>query len=113
MAVDHTSVDLLSVDDFGQHLDARLREARAALTALTTGPGADRPPLGDFDDANETAERHEAMRAAYVARLQRLIDALTAAQETTGTIATSYRTVEASNAADTSRIGDRLRQHNG
>jgi hypothetical protein len=109
MAVDQTSVDLLSLDDFGHHLDARLREARAALTALTTGPGADRPPLGDFDDANVTAERYEAMRVVYVARLQRLIDALIAAEETTGTIATSYLTLETRNAADTERIGAELR----
>jgi hypothetical protein len=100
MAVDQTRVDLPSLNDFGQHLDARLREAEAALTALTTAPGGDRPPLGDFHDATETADRHEAIRAVYVERLRRLIDALTAAKETTGTIAASYLSVETSNAAD-------------
>src|SRR5262245_22729654 len=109
MAVDQTNVDLASLGDFGQHLDARLREAREALTALTAGPGGTRPPLGDFQDANETADRYEAIRAVYVERLQRLIDALTAAHETTGTIAASYLTVETRNAADTARIGAELR----
>ena len=109
MAVDQTSVDLPSLDDFGQLLDARLREAEAALTALTTAPGGEPPPLGDFHDANETADRHEAIKAVYVERLRRLIDALTAAKQTTGTIAASYLTVENQNAADTARIVAELR----
>jgi hypothetical protein len=106
MAVDQTHVELRSLDDFGHHLDARLQEAQAALTALTTDPG--QPPLGTFHDATVTAERYEVMKAAYVERLRRLIDALTAAQSATATIADSYRTLEVHHAASTAAIGNQL-----
>jgi hypothetical protein len=106
MAVDQTNVDHRSLDDFGQLLDARLREAQAALTALTAQPA--QPPLGTFHDATVTAQRYEATKAVYVERLRRLIDALTAAQAATGTIAGSYRTLEVRNAASTAAIRDQL-----
>jgi hypothetical protein len=105
MAVDQTSVDLLSLDEFGQHLDPRLREARAALAALTAGPGADRPRLGDFHDARVTADRYDEMRTQYLQRLTALIDAVTAAQSATATISASYHTIEARNESDTRAIG--------
>jgi hypothetical protein len=108
MAVDQTHIDLLSLDDFGHRLKARVDEAREALLALTVGPGADRPPLGEFTDAQLSADRYDAMKAGYVERLRRLIDALTAAQTATATISAGYRSVEDLNCSDTGTIGGLL-----
>jgi hypothetical protein len=108
MAVDQTRIDLLSLDDFSQHLTARLAEAQETLTALTAGAGSQRPPLGDFHDAQLTADRYQAMKALYTERLRRLIDALSAAQTATATISASYRTVEDRNHLDTGTIGGLL-----
>ena len=108
MAADQTRIDLLSLDDFSHHLKARLAEAQEALTALTSGPGPDRPPLGEFQDARLSADRYQAMKAGYVERLRRLIDALTAAQTATATISTSYHSVEDRNRSDTGTIGGLL-----
>jgi hypothetical protein len=105
MPADQTRIDLPSLDDFNKHLQARLLEAQQALTTLTNAPAADRPPLGEFHDAEVTADRYEAMKAVYVERLRRLIDALTTAQAATTTIAGTYHSTETLNASDTGTIG--------
>jgi hypothetical protein len=106
VAVDALFVDPLSLDDFGTHLQARLDEAQSARLALMTAPAATLPPLGGFDDARATSARLDNLRREYVARLDRLIGALTAAQVATRTIAHQYRTVDELSAADPAKIRD-------
>ncbi|MFY1691715.1 hypothetical protein [Plantactinospora sp. WMMB782] len=94
MAADEFAVNLLSLRDFQQRLQPRIEAAYAALTALTTAPGSDRPALGGFHDAQKTADRHQDLHDEYVARLRRLVAALTVAQAATARIIESYRTVD-------------------
>jgi hypothetical protein len=106
LAADSLFVDPLSLDDFGTYLQARLDEAHSARLTLMTVPAATPPPLGGFDDAHVTAARLDTLRREYVARLDRLIGALTAAQVATRTIAHQYRTVDDLAAADPAAIRD-------
>lgn len=113
MGVDDVRVDLGSLDDFARHLEPRLRDAVAALDNLThidRRPGHDsaRPELGEFLDAGETADRYEELHQAHITRLQRLINAVVAAQFATGSIMTIYRTTEELNEAGMRAIGDLL-----
>jgi hypothetical protein len=104
LAADTLFVDPLSLDDFGTYLQARLDEAFSVRVALTTAPAADRPALGGFDDATRTATRLDALRQEYVARLDRLINALVAAQTATAMISQRYRDADALAAADPAAI---------
>jgi hypothetical protein len=106
VAVGSLFVDPFSIDDFGTYLKARLDEAHSARLSLMTAPAAALPPLGGFDDAHVTAARLDTLRREYVARLDRLISALTAAQVATRTIAHQYRTVDELAAADPAMIGE-------
>jgi hypothetical protein len=102
--VDTLFVDPLSLDDFGTYLQARLDEAFSVRVALTTAPMADQPALGGFEDATRTATRLDALRQEYVARLDRLISALVAAQVAASTIVQRYRDADALTAADPAAI---------
>jgi len=106
MAGDSLFVDPLSLDDFGTYLQVRLDDAVSARQVLTTAPAADPPALGGFDDATRTATRLDALRQEYLARLDRLIGALTAALTATGTVVQRYRTADALAAADPTAIRD-------
>jgi hypothetical protein len=102
-------VDPRSIDDFRTYLQARLDESFSARLALTTAPAADLPALGRFDDAARTAARLDALRREYVARLDRLIGALTAAETAAMTIAQRYRTADDLAGADPAEIRDAVR----
>ena len=91
MGVDEVSVDLRSLGDFRERLEPRRQEVEAALAALAD---ARRPALGQFHDAELTAQRYDALREGYLLRLRRLVNAMTAAQIATGTALTAYRAVE-------------------
>lgn len=104
VAVDSLFVDPLSLHDFGTHLQARLDEAQSARLALMTAPATTLPPLGGFDDAHVTSARLDNLRREYVARLDRLIGALTAAQVAARAIAHEYRTVDELAAADPAKV---------
>jgi hypothetical protein len=108
MGVDEIRVDLLSLDDFNQRLGPRLDEAYAALAALTVAPGTVQPALGTFQDAQQTSARHQNLRDEYVARLRRLVDAVTTAQIVATTIAARYRTVVELNQTSTEVVRDAL-----
>ncbi|GIG88465.1 hypothetical protein [Plantactinospora endophytica] len=94
MAADEFAVNLLSLQDFQHRLQPRIESAYAALTALTTAPGNERPALGGFHDAQRTADRHQELHDEYVARLRRLVTALTVAQAATAQVIEIYRTVD-------------------
>lgn len=109
MSVDATFLRISSLDDFHHQLQPRLDAVNAALAALSAGPGTQPPALGGFQDAQATADRHQALREQYGARLRHLRDALVAAQVATSAIAAAYRTSEALNHATFKDIGDTLR----
>ena len=67
-------------------------------------PPAAAPALGGFADARDTSERHQQLRAEYLARLRRLIASLTAAHAATSAIIAQYRSVEELNTANISEI---------
>jgi hypothetical protein len=104
MAGDSLFVDPFSLDDFGTYLKARLDESFAARRTLTMPPAGAPPALGGFEDATRTAVRLDTLRQEYVARLDRLISALTAAQIAAVAIAREYRTTDALAAADPAAI---------
>jgi len=102
-ADDVVNVDTLSLADFHKTLQARLDEAYAVaarLDPVMAGASAATPALGGFEDARHTGERHQRLRAEYVARLRHLIAALTAAHTATAAIIARYESVEALNTAN-------------
>jgi hypothetical protein len=105
-AEDFVVVDTLSLADFHRTLQARLDEAYAMLARIdpavvgTTGA----PALGGFEDALRTGERHQQLREEYLARVRRLIAALTAAHAATAAIIDRYRSVEELNTANLSDL---------
>ncbi len=105
-AEDFTIVDPLSLADFHRTLQARLDEAYEVLARLDPSAGADAagPALGGFQDGQEASHRHQDLREEYVARLRRLIAALTAAHAATASIIDKYTTVEALNTANLTGI---------
>jgi hypothetical protein len=112
MAGNSLFVDPHSIDDFRTYLQARLDESFSARLALTTAPAAELPALGRFDDAARTAARLDALRREYVARLDRLISALTAAETAAMMIAQRYRTADDLAAADPAEIRAAVRPVN-
>ncbi|MBB5829216.1 MULTISPECIES: hypothetical protein [Micromonospora] len=103
-----TTVDVLSLEDFQRRLAARLSEAEAVLRKLTTELQCRPPDLGTFADATSNARRYSALQTSYAQRVERLRDAVKAAQSATGTILTNYRTTEARNAANAADIAAAL-----
>jgi hypothetical protein len=106
-AEDIVVVDTLSLADFHRTLQARLDEAYAVLARLdpvVVGATGATPALGGFEDAQRAGERHQRLREEYLARLRRLIAALTAAHAATATIIAKYQSVEALNTANLSEI---------
>jgi hypothetical protein len=102
-----TSVSVLSLEDFNRTLQRRLDDADALLSKLGE-LGAHRVPLGTFQDAATSADSYDRKLIRYVDRIQRLRDAIVAAQDATAAIIASYRTTEARNHADASDIARRL-----
>lgn len=108
MGDESTTVDVLSLEDFQTTLTARLAEANALLTTVNTTLQGAPPRLGGFQDAVDTAGRYSELHGEHSSGVQRLIDAITAAQSATTTIINSYNTTEARNAANVSEIANTL-----
>jgi hypothetical protein len=108
MANDKTRVDVLSLEDFRATLAARLREAESILTKLTTELRGHKPALGTFQDGTAKATEYSALYNQHVDRVNRLKRAIIAAQTSTSTIITNYRTAEARNGASASDIANKL-----
>jgi hypothetical protein len=106
---DEVRVDLLSLEDFRQRLEPRLAEVSSVLSALSVAPAADLPPLGRFEDAERLAARHNAVREAYLDRVQRLFQAVAAAQSATATIIELYRTAEQLNSSTAQDVRHAMR----
>ncbi len=108
MSNDQTRVDILTLEDFRKTLDGRLSEAESVLRSLNSTSADVRPALGAFFDATRTAGSYLDRHAQQVARVQRLISAIQAAQTATGTIIKNYRTAEARNTANSADIANVL-----
>ncbi|NBE82877.1 hypothetical protein [Micromonospora rubida] len=103
-----TTVDVLSLEDFHSRLAGRLTEAEAVLRKLKTETQCHPPELGNFADATSNSGRYSKMHTNYVQQVERLRDAVRAAQSATGTILTNYKTTEARNAANSADIAAAL-----
>ncbi|MFF5070262.1 hypothetical protein ACFY2R_03360 [Micromonospora olivasterospora] len=103
-----TTVDVLSLEDFHQRLAGRLSEAEAVLKKLNTELQCRPPTLGTFADGTSNAQRYSQLHLSYAQQVQRLRDAVKAAQKATSTILTNYRTTEARNAANSADIAAAL-----
>ncbi|WP_433346798.1 hypothetical protein [Micromonospora sp. CA-111912] len=103
-----TTVDVLSLEDFHLRLAGRLTEAEAVLRKLKTETQCRPPELGTFTDATSNARRYSDLHTSYVQQVERLRDAVRAAQSATGTILTNYKTTEDRNAANSADIAAAL-----
>jgi hypothetical protein len=103
----NTNVRVLSLEDFQGTLQHRLDDVDAMLTKLDE-LGARRVPLGTFQDASYTADSYDWKLTRYAERVERLREAIVAAQTATAEIITAYRTTEARNQADAADIAARL-----
>jgi hypothetical protein len=95
-----TEVDLLSLEDFHEHLASRLSQAESVLRKLNTEMQCRPPALGSFFDATDKARRYSEVHQSYVQQAERIRQAVLAAQQATSTILSNYRTAEARNAAN-------------
>jgi hypothetical protein len=102
-----TDVSVLSLEDFKATLQQRLDDADMMLRQLND-LGAGRLKLGTFQDAHDSAGSYDWKLNQYVDRVQRLRDAILAAQLATAEIIAAYRTTEARNQADAADIAARL-----
>jgi hypothetical protein len=102
-----TDVSVLSLEDFKSTLQHRLEDVDAMLRQLDD-LGSSGLRLGTFQDATESTSSYEWIHSQYVSRIQRLRDAIVAAQIATTEIIASYRTTEARNQADAADIAQRL-----
>ncbi|WP_229402636.1 hypothetical protein [Micromonospora okii] len=103
-----TTVDVLSLEDFHRRLAGRLSEAEAVLRKLTAEMQCRPPELGTFADATSNARRYSELHQTYSQQVERLRDAVRAAQSATSTILNNYRTTEARNAANSADIAAAL-----
>ena len=103
-----TRVDVLSLEDFHTRLTARLTEAELVLNKLNTEMQCQPPALGSFFDATSNARYYTDLHQAYVDRVERLRQAVTAVQEATQRILDNYRTTEARNKANADDIARAL-----
>jgi ABC-type transporter Mla subunit MlaD len=103
-----TRVDVLSLEDFHQRLAGRLTEAELVLSKLNTEMQCRPPALGSFVDATSNAQQYTKLHQSYVDRVERLRQAVTAAQEATQRILDNYRTTEARNKANAADIARAL-----
>ncbi|SCE75051.1 hypothetical protein GA0070612_0741 [Micromonospora chokoriensis] len=99
-----TEVDLLSLEDFHQHLSSRLSQVESVLRKLNTEMQCRPPALGTFLDATDQARRYSEVHQSYVDQAERVRQAVLAAQQATSTILTNYRTAEARNAANATDV---------
>ncbi|MEO3772868.1 hypothetical protein [Micromonospora sp. B9E7] len=99
-----TEVDLLSLEDFHQHLASRLSQVESVLRKLNTEMQCSPPALGTFFDATHQARRYSEVHQSYVDQAERVRQAVLAAQQATSTILANYRTAEARNAANATDV---------
>ena len=102
-----TDVSVLSLEDFKSTLQHRLDDVDAMLRQLDD-LGSGRLRLGTFQDATESVSSYDWIHSQYASRVQRLRDAIVAAQLATTEIIASYRTTEARNQADAADSAERL-----
>src|SRR6266516_7207584 len=102
-----TDVSVLSLEDFKATLQQRLDDANTMLRQLND-LGTGRLRLGTFQDAHASAGSYDWKLNQYVGRIERLRDAIVAAQFATAEIIAAYRTTEARNQADATDIAARL-----
>jgi hypothetical protein len=114
-----SSVSISALQDFSKTLAGRLSEVDSMLSMLKSDPALASsgsvkvPKLGTFADANAEATKYSGLYQQYVQRLQRLRNAITAAQAATTTIINNYHTSEALNAASSNAITQALAGVNG
>jgi hypothetical protein len=102
-----TDVSVLSLEDFKGTLQLRLDDVDAMLGHLDD-LGAGRIRLGTFQDATDSASSYDWILSQYTSRVERLREAIVAAQLATTEIIAAYRTTEARNEADAADIAARL-----
>jgi hypothetical protein len=106
---DVTSVDTLSLADFQRTLSGRLDEATEMLMRLAAPTRQSAPALGGFQDATQVAARYQALRDEYLAYVNRLLGAVSAAQMAVTLIGERYQTTEALHDARVRDIASALR----
>ncbi len=108
-----TVVDVQSLEDFrtalGNHRSATatmLKTIEDKLVGTSGGASSshDNQLFGAFPDGLDTNSYYASMALAYHARVQRLKNAVEAAQKATDSILHTYRTVEARNDANSKDI---------
>ncbi len=115
MSGESASISMISLSEFHSRLAARLAEADQVLASLrsdpvlTSGDGVPKPPpLGTFDDALKAESAYADLYRQYQQRLERLHNAITAAQRATSTIIGNYHTTETLNASSAEEITNAL-----
>jgi hypothetical protein len=107
MADDSTRVDVLSLEDFHATLAARRSEVESVRTGLDNLLGV-RAGFGTFEDANLQAAYYDALYVSIFDRVDRLHQAIVAAQTATETIIANYRSTEERNHANAADIAAHL-----
>jgi len=103
MAEGTTAVDFITLAEFQQRVEQHLNTAGELLASMVTDVGTG-PELGEFEDAVNTNLAYWDRWAVQYNRINRLANALSAANEATRSILEKYKTTEELNQAKLSDL---------
>ena len=103
MAEGTTAVDFITLAEFQQRVEKHLNTAGDLLASMVTEVGTG-PQLGKFEDAVNTNLAYWDRWAVQYNRINRLANALSAANEATRSILEKYKTTEELNQAKLSEL---------
>jgi len=103
MAEGTTAVDFITLAEFQQRVEQHLNTAGELLASMVTDVGTG-PELGEFEDAVNTNLAYWDRWAVQYNRINRLANALSAANESTRSILEKYKTTEELNQAKLSDL---------
>ena len=103
MAEGTTAIDFITLAEFQQRVEKHLNTAGDLLASMVTEVGTG-PQLGEFEDAVNTNLAYWDRWAVQYNRINRLANALSAANEATRSILEKYKTTEELNQAKLSDL---------
>jgi len=90
----HTDVDVSSLEGFHANLSNRRIQIETVINKMNELLRDKPPALGTFKHAEENKELYADHYGQFVERINRLMEAVVAAEAATGTILENYRTAE-------------------
>ncbi|GIG65080.1 hypothetical protein [Phytomonospora endophytica] len=104
----HTDVDVSSLEGFHANLSNRRIQIETVINKMNELLKDKPPALGAFQHAEENKELYSGHYAAFADRINRLMEAVVAAEAATGTILQNYKTAEQLSTLSADSIASRM-----